>query len=131
MPAPNASYSITMRVELDTDPRSIGRLTTAVGDAAGTVAAVDVVESTGVGMGGEVTGWRRARRPWSDETVVGVPRKPGRSARRDRYYQDDRGAGQHARRSDLHLIMMQAPLDADDLAAPVRAPHINSTRSPV
>src|SRR6266496_247963 len=45
MPAPNASYSITMRVHLDTDPRGIGRITTAVGEAAGTVTAVDVVES--------------------------------------------------------------------------------------
>jgi hypothetical protein len=31
MPAPNASYSITMRVQLDADPGGIGRLTTAVG----------------------------------------------------------------------------------------------------
>jgi malate dehydrogenase (oxaloacetate-decarboxylating) len=45
MPAPNASYSITMRVQLDADPRGIARLTGAVGDAAGTVVAVDVVES--------------------------------------------------------------------------------------
>jgi hypothetical protein len=45
MPAPNASYSITMRVQLDADPRGIGRLTSAVGQAAGTVTAVDVVES--------------------------------------------------------------------------------------
>jgi 23S rRNA U2552 (ribose-2'-O)-methylase RlmE/FtsJ len=45
MPAPNASYSITMRVQLDADPRGIGRVTTAVGEAAGTVTAVDVVES--------------------------------------------------------------------------------------
>jgi malate dehydrogenase (oxaloacetate-decarboxylating) len=45
MPAPNASYSITMRVQLDSDPRGIGRITTAIGEAAGTVIAVDVVES--------------------------------------------------------------------------------------
>jgi malate dehydrogenase (oxaloacetate-decarboxylating) len=45
MPAPNASYSITMRVQLDADPRGIARITAAVGEAAGTVVAVDVVES--------------------------------------------------------------------------------------
>jgi malate dehydrogenase (oxaloacetate-decarboxylating) len=45
MPAPSASYSITMRVQLDSDPRGIGRVTTAIGDAGGTVTAVDVVES--------------------------------------------------------------------------------------
>jgi malate dehydrogenase (oxaloacetate-decarboxylating) len=45
MPAPSASYSITMRVQLDADPGGVGRLTSAVGEAAGTVVAVDVVES--------------------------------------------------------------------------------------
>jgi malate dehydrogenase (oxaloacetate-decarboxylating) len=45
MSAPNASYSITMRVQLDADPRGIARVTAAVGEAAGTVVAVDVVES--------------------------------------------------------------------------------------
>jgi malate dehydrogenase (oxaloacetate-decarboxylating) len=55
MPAPNASYSITMRIQLDADPRSIGRITTAVGEAAGTVAAVDVVESGGEGMTVDLT----------------------------------------------------------------------------
>lgn len=51
MPAPNASYSITMRVELDCDPRGIGRLATAVHEAGSTVTAVDVVESP------ILTGW--------------------------------------------------------------------------
>jgi malate dehydrogenase (oxaloacetate-decarboxylating) len=50
MPMPNASYSITMRVQLNADPRGIGRITTAVGEAAGTVTAVDVEESTADGM---------------------------------------------------------------------------------
>jgi hypothetical protein len=45
MPAPNTSYSITMRVQLDADPGGVGRLTAAVEQAAGTVVAVDVVES--------------------------------------------------------------------------------------
>ena len=45
MPVPSASYSITMRVHLDGDPRGIGRITTAVGEAGAAVAAVDVVES--------------------------------------------------------------------------------------
>jgi malate dehydrogenase (oxaloacetate-decarboxylating) len=45
MPAPNASYSITMRVQLDSDPRGIARITATVGEAGGTVTAVDVVES--------------------------------------------------------------------------------------
>src|SRR5215218_7399226 len=45
MGIPSASYSITMRVHLGADPLGIGRITTAVGEAAGTVVAVDIVES--------------------------------------------------------------------------------------
>jgi malate dehydrogenase (oxaloacetate-decarboxylating) len=41
----SASYSITMRVHLGADPLGIGRITTAVGEAAGTVVAIDIVES--------------------------------------------------------------------------------------
>jgi malate dehydrogenase (oxaloacetate-decarboxylating) len=46
MPAPNAAYSITMRVQLDADPHGIARLTAAAQAAAGTVTALDVVESS-------------------------------------------------------------------------------------
>jgi malate dehydrogenase (oxaloacetate-decarboxylating) len=45
MPIPSSSWSITMRVHLGADPLGIGRITTAVGEAAGTVVAVDIVES--------------------------------------------------------------------------------------
>jgi malate dehydrogenase (oxaloacetate-decarboxylating) len=45
MGLPSASHSITMRVHLGADPLGIGRITTAVGEAAGTVVAVDIVES--------------------------------------------------------------------------------------
>ncbi len=42
----SASYSITARVVLDTaDPRAIGAVTTAVGEAEGAIAALDIVES--------------------------------------------------------------------------------------
>jgi malate dehydrogenase (oxaloacetate-decarboxylating) len=45
MPIPSSSWSITMRVHLGADPLGIGRITTAVGEAGGTVVAVDIVES--------------------------------------------------------------------------------------
>ena len=45
MAVPSASYGITMRVVLQPDPLGIGRVTTAVGEAGGTVTAVDIVES--------------------------------------------------------------------------------------
>ncbi len=46
---PSASFSVTMRVDLD-DPRLIGAITTAVGDAGGIVTALDVVEPGGGGF---------------------------------------------------------------------------------
>jgi malate dehydrogenase (oxaloacetate-decarboxylating) len=45
MPIPSSSWSITMRVHLGADPLGIGRITTAVGEAGGTVVGVDIVES--------------------------------------------------------------------------------------
>lgn len=53
MSAPSASYSVTMRVVLDHASR-IGAITTAIGDAGGTVSAFDVVES-GTGMTVDMT----------------------------------------------------------------------------
>nr|MDQ3612139.1 NAD-dependent malic enzyme [Actinomycetota bacterium] len=55
MPIPSASYSITMRLQLDDDPRGIGRVTTAVGDAGAAVTAVDIVESRGASMTVDLT----------------------------------------------------------------------------
>ena len=45
MAVPSASHSITMRLRLGADPRAIGRVTTAVGEAEGVVNAIDIVES--------------------------------------------------------------------------------------
>ena len=45
MPLPSAAYSITLRVQLDIDPPSIGRVVTAIGETGGVVTAVDVAES--------------------------------------------------------------------------------------
>jgi malate dehydrogenase (oxaloacetate-decarboxylating) len=47
VPSPNASYSITLRLQLAAeDPRAIGRVTTAIGEAGGAVAAMDFVDTT-------------------------------------------------------------------------------------
>ncbi|MHB1549363.1 MAG: malic enzyme-like NAD(P)-binding protein [Acidimicrobiales bacterium] len=45
MAAPSASYSITMRVLLD-DPQGVGRITTAIGEAGGSIVALDVVDAS-------------------------------------------------------------------------------------
>ena len=47
MPSPNASYSVTLRVEIAKAPGHLGRLTTAIGDAGGDIGALDVVEAIG------------------------------------------------------------------------------------
>jgi malate dehydrogenase (oxaloacetate-decarboxylating) len=47
MASPNASYSITMRLHLSHDPRAIGQVTTAIGEAGGTVTALDIVDASG------------------------------------------------------------------------------------
>ncbi|MBA2528579.1 MAG: NAD-dependent malic enzyme [Euzebyales bacterium] len=50
MAMPSASYSITMRVMLGADPRGVGQVTTAIGEAGGGVMAVDIVDSRGDGL---------------------------------------------------------------------------------
>ena len=49
MSVPSASYSVTMRVTLESHSH-IGAVTTAVGDAGGAVTALDVVDPNGAGM---------------------------------------------------------------------------------
>lgn len=46
MGAPNASYAITLRLQVAAeDPTAIGRVTTAIGETGGAVAAMDFVET--------------------------------------------------------------------------------------
>ena len=56
MSAPNASYSLTMRLELrGDDTSSMGRIATAIGEVGGAVVALDIVESTPDGVRVDVT----------------------------------------------------------------------------
>ena len=47
MPVPNASNSVSLRVEIVNQPGMLGRLTTAIGIAGGNIDALDIVEATG------------------------------------------------------------------------------------
>ncbi len=47
MVTPNVSYSVVLRVELSHRPGTLGRLTTAIGDAGGNILGVDIVEVSG------------------------------------------------------------------------------------
>ena len=41
---PSASYSLTLRIELDNEPGMLGEVTSAIGEAGGSVGAIDIVE---------------------------------------------------------------------------------------
>ncbi|MGC9156426.1 MAG: NAD-dependent malic enzyme [Ferrimicrobium sp.] len=47
MAQPNVSHSVTIRVELANTPGSLGRLTTAIGEAGGNILGVDLIEVEG------------------------------------------------------------------------------------
>src|SRR3712207_5604998 len=55
MAVPNASYSVCIRVEVDHKPGSLGRVATAIGDAGGNIAALDIVEVAGGRITRDVT----------------------------------------------------------------------------
>src|SRR5205807_10620932 len=46
-PSPSAQYSLTLRVEIDHVPGMLGKVASAIGDAGGTIGAVDLVQVEG------------------------------------------------------------------------------------
>ncbi len=46
-PTPSAQYSLTLRVEIDHRPGMLGKVASAIGDAGGTIGAVDLVQVEG------------------------------------------------------------------------------------
>jgi len=42
--APTASYSVTVRLQIDNQPGMLGKVTSAIGDAGGDIGAIDIVE---------------------------------------------------------------------------------------
>ena len=55
MASPNPAYSVRLRVEVDNTPGSLGRLATAIGEAGGNIAALDIVEATTAAVVEDVT----------------------------------------------------------------------------
>ena len=56
---PSAQYSLTMRVEIDHLPGMLGKVASAIGDAGGTIGAVDLVSVEG----SHTSATSRSRRP--------------------------------------------------------------------
>src|SRR5436309_10369218 len=46
-PTPSAQYSLTLRVEIDHRPGMLGKVASAIGEAGGTIGAVDLVQVEG------------------------------------------------------------------------------------
>ena len=42
---PSASYSLTLRIELENEPGMLGEVTSAIGEAGGSVGAIDIVKA--------------------------------------------------------------------------------------
>jgi malate dehydrogenase (oxaloacetate-decarboxylating) len=55
MASPNPAYSVRLRVEVGNKPGSLGRLATAIGEAGGNIAALDIVEATTTSVVEDVT----------------------------------------------------------------------------
>ncbi|HZQ83503.1 MAG TPA: NAD-dependent malic enzyme [Acidimicrobiales bacterium] len=55
MAAPNASYSVRIRVETDNAPGQLGRVTTAIGEAGGNILGLDIVDVVGGRMVRDIT----------------------------------------------------------------------------
>jgi malate dehydrogenase (oxaloacetate-decarboxylating) len=53
--SPNPAYSVRLRVEVGNTPGSLGRLATAIGEAGGNIAALDIVEATAASVIEDVT----------------------------------------------------------------------------
>src|SRR3954471_2707777 len=77
----SASYSITVRLNSDGDPASIGRIATAVGSAGGAVTAIDVVDSRTDALTVDVT-CSAADAAHSEEMVDALRAVPGVKVRK-------------------------------------------------
>jgi malate dehydrogenase (oxaloacetate-decarboxylating) len=112
---PSAQYSLTLRVEIDHRPGMLGKVASAIGDADGTIGAVDLVQVDGdhtirdiTVETGDASDWPRLT-----ETVNAVPRGP--SARRHRSHlpdphgRQDRGHEPRPRQNAQDLSMAYTP----------------------
>ncbi|QBI21908.1 NAD-dependent malic enzyme [Egibacter rhizosphaerae] len=76
MSLPSAQYSMTMRVHLEDSSRGVGQVTTAVGDAGGSVTAVDIVDAQGDILVADIT-VNAADGAQSDAITAAVEAVPG------------------------------------------------------
>ncbi|MCU1490373.1 MAG: Malate dehydrogenase (oxaloacetate-decarboxylating) [Acidimicrobiaceae bacterium] len=79
MSSPSASFSVTMRIEMD-DPRGVGTITTALGDSGAVVTALDVVEPRHDGLVVDLT-CNAVDEPHAEQLRIVVNGVPGARVR--------------------------------------------------
>jgi malate dehydrogenase (oxaloacetate-decarboxylating) len=74
-PSPSAQYSLTLRVEIDHLPGMLGKVASAIGDAGGTIGAIDLVQVEGSHTIRDITVETSDASEWPrlTEAVNGVP----------------------------------------------------------
>ena len=63
---PSASYSLTLRVRLENEPGMLGRVTSAVGKAGGSLGAIDIVNASGGQLVRDLAVDARDQKHWDD-----------------------------------------------------------------
>jgi malate dehydrogenase (oxaloacetate-decarboxylating) len=63
---PSASFSLTLRIELENQPRLLDAVTSAIGGAGGSIAAIDTVEGSGNRLVRDITVDARSVEHWGD-----------------------------------------------------------------
>src|SRR5688572_17295136 len=61
---PSASYSLTLRIELDNEPGMLGEVTSAIGETGGSVGAIDIVKATHGKLMRDITVDAPSREQW-------------------------------------------------------------------
>jgi malate dehydrogenase (oxaloacetate-decarboxylating) len=68
---PSASYSLTLRIELENEPGTLGDITSAIGEAGGSVGAIDIVKAEGGKLVRDITVDARSQEHW-DQILAAV-----------------------------------------------------------
>ncbi len=68
---PSASYSLTLRIQLENEPGTLGDVTSAIGDAGGSVSAIDIVKAEGGKLVRDITIDARSQEHW-DQILAAV-----------------------------------------------------------
>ena len=68
---PSASYSLTLRIQLENEPGTLGDVTSAIGEAGGSVGAIDIVKAEGGKLVRDITVDARSQEHW-DQILAAV-----------------------------------------------------------